>query len=177
MQHINKTIFANLILITYFTDKQKLPFQQKDPVVEEQYSVYVYIVEEQDVLYSVHCTYIHWRETRGFVNCAVYMYTWQGNKRRLYCIYVYILEKQDVQCTCIHCRETIDTVQCLSIYYDNPITRMLPGNHPSLQPSASLRSTWVTELASVQVYNVKEHEVLHSVHIYTWQRNKRYYTM
>ena len=34
---------------------------------------------------------------------------------------------------------------CLSIYYDIPITRMLPGNHPSRQPSASLRSTWVTE--------------------------------
>ena len=35
----------------------------------------------------------------------------------------------------------------LSIYYDIPITRMLPGNHPSRQPTASLRSTWVTELA------------------------------
>ena len=35
----------------------------------------------------------------------------------------------------------------LSFYYDIPITRMLPGNHPSRQPSASLRSKWVTELA------------------------------
>ena len=32
MQHINKTTFANLILCMYITDKQKLPFQQKDPV-------------------------------------------------------------------------------------------------------------------------------------------------
>jgi len=34
-----------------------------------------------------------------------------------------------------------------TFYHDNPITRTLPGNHPSLKPSASLRSMWVTELA------------------------------
>ena len=39
------------------------------------------------------------------------------------------------------------TVEDLSIYYDFPITRMLPGNHPSRQPSVSLRSEWVAELA------------------------------
>jgi len=34
----------------------------------------------------------------------------------------------------------------LSIYYDSPKTQVLPGNHPSLQPTAPFWGTWITEL-------------------------------
>ena len=35
----------------------------------------------------------------------------------------------------------------LSIYYDSSITEVLPGNHPSQQPSALFLGAWITELA------------------------------
>ena len=34
----------------------------------------------------------------------------------------------------------------LAIYYDSPITRVLPGNHPSLQPRAPYWGAWIKEL-------------------------------